>query len=253
LTANATWLLLRGLTRESRHWGAFPELLQRSLDATTVLAPDLPGNGRLCHLASPTCVEGMVASYRDQLREMGVPPPYRLVALSMGGMIGIDWAQRHPGEIGAMVLINTSLRGINPIHARLRPCSYVDLLRLTGADAEQRERIILARTSNRHGNEHALVEAWAGYRHQCPVSWRNALRQMFAAARYRAPASPPPVPTLLLAAAADRLVDAKCSRQIAKRWNVPLSVHSDAGHDLPLDDPDWVVMQIGDWLRQANL
>ena len=50
-------------------------------------------------------------------------------------------------------------------------------------------------------------------------------------------------PLLLLAGAGDRLVDPACSRRLARTWQVPLLEHAQAGHDLPLDDPDWVAHQ----------
>jgi hypothetical protein len=52
----------------------------------------------------------------------------------------------------------------------------------------------------------------------------------------------------VLASRADRLVDGSCSRALAYR--VPgarLAEHDSAGHDLPLDDPEWVVAQIRGW------
>lgn len=76
---------------------------------------------------------------------------------------------------------------------------------------------------------------------------RNLLRQLAAAARFRPDPRPPAVPTLLLAATHDRLVSVECSRAMARAWNVPLREHDDAGHDLPLDDPAWIVGQIAAW------
>lgn len=49
---------------------------------------------------------------------------------------------------------------------------------------------------------------------------------------------------LLIASEQDRLVNVACSKTLASRWQIPLSLHPDAGHDLPLDDPDWLYEQI---------
>jgi pimeloyl-ACP methyl ester carboxylesterase len=78
------------------------------------------------------------------------------------------------------------------------------------------------------------------------------LRQLWAAARYRAPAQAP-APTLILASRNDALVDPSCSEELARRWRVPVRMHASAGHDLTLDDPDWVVDQIRGWVAQADL
>ncbi|MGZ5183361.1 MAG: alpha/beta fold hydrolase, partial [Ramlibacter sp.] len=79
----------------------------------------------------------------------------------------------------------------------------------------------------------------------------NALRQLWAAARYRAPDRPPAVPLLLLASAGDRLVHPSCSARLADRWEVPLRLHPWAGHDLPLDDPAWVLDHVLSWSAAA--
>ncbi|PMZ18082.1 alpha/beta hydrolase, partial [Pseudomonas sp. FW306-02-F08-AA] len=38
-----------------------------------------------------------------------------------------------------------------------------------------------------------------------------------------------------------------CSQALAAAWNLPLVMHPFAGHDLPLDDPAWVVAQVLQW------
>jgi pimeloyl-ACP methyl ester carboxylesterase len=49
---------------------------------------------------------------------------------------------------------------------------------------------------------------------------------------------------LLLCSRGDRLVHPDCSRALARRWQCALAEHPDAGHDLALDDADWVVARI---------
>ena len=81
------------------------------------------------------------------------------------------------------------------------------------------------------------------------MSTRNALRQAFAAARYRGPAGRVETPLLLLASRGDRLVDVACSRAMAATFGWPLREHASAGHDIALDDPGWVVSRIVEWSR----
>ncbi|KGF78004.1 hydrolase, partial [Massilia sp. JS1662] len=42
-----SWVLMRGLTRESGHWGTFMGKLQARFPDDRIVALDLPGNGRL--------------------------------------------------------------------------------------------------------------------------------------------------------------------------------------------------------------
>ncbi|PKO87832.1 MAG: alpha/beta hydrolase [Betaproteobacteria bacterium HGW-Betaproteobacteria-12] len=244
----SSWVLLRGLSRESRHWDGFPERLGEVCGAAPIVAIDLPGNGRLNHQQSPLAVAPMVDSCRRQLAAAGAAPPYVVLAMSLGAVVAVAWAERHPEELAGGVLINTSLRPFSPWYHRLRPTNYLDLLGLLWAgDAGQRERTILRLTSNRPPSPQTLAE-WTDYARQNPVSPANVLRQLLAAARFTAPAAAPPVPLLVLASSRDRLVDPRCSRQMAWRWQTAFAEHPAAGHDLPLDDGAWVARQVGYWL-----
>jgi len=39
----------------------------------------------------------------------------------------------------------------------------------------------------------------------------------------------------------DHFVSSSCSKNLAKSWGCELHIHPWAGHDLPLDDPDWII------------
>jgi len=244
-----TWVLLRGLTRECRHWGEFPAMLGQALPDARIVPVDLPGNGRLNRLTSPMRVEAFADAVRDELARQRVAPPYHVLAMSLGAMVAVAWAAAHPDEVDGTVLINTSLRPFSPMFRRLRPANYPLLLRLAcDRDADRRERTILQLTSGRPAAVEPVLASWAAIRHERPVSGVNALRQLVAAARYRAPPATPPVPVLLLAGRRDQLVSPSCSRDLARRWHCALAEHPDAGHDLPLDDPGWVARQIRAWV-----
>ena len=239
-----TWILLRGLTRESGHWGGFVAQFQAAQPASQVIALDLPGNGGLHRQRSPADVEAMVAHCRAALAQRQITGPVHILAMSLGAMVAVAWAVAYPQEVAAQVLLNTSLRPFSPFYQRLRPHNYALLLRLAllGGSAERWERSILRITSN--GDHTEVLPRWIALRQQRPVSRANAVRQLLAAARYQAPTHPPPVPTLLLASAQDQLVSVACSRSLAQHWQCALQVHPTAGHDLPLDAGAWVVQQI---------
>jgi pimeloyl-ACP methyl ester carboxylesterase len=259
MTASTTWVLLRGLTREARHWGTFPQTLTATLAATSaenvaavrVIALDLPGNGALHGMRSPASVPAMAAHVRAELRRLGIATPVNVLAMSLGAMVATAWAVAAPDEIAAAVLINTSMRPFDPWHERLRPANYGTLLRLAlGRPSPlEIESTVLQMTSNATGRDAAaLLQDWVDYRRGAPVSTSNALRQLWAAARFSAPRVNPFRRLLLLASTCDRLVDARCSQRIAQHWSCDRATHAWAGHDLPLDDPAWVAQQLRDWL-----
>jgi pimeloyl-ACP methyl ester carboxylesterase len=248
----SAWVLLRGLARERRHWGDFPAQLQAAGVASTVVSLDLPGNGALNHETSPLRVAAMADWVAQALARRNIAPPYRVLGLSLGGMVAVAWAHARPQQLAAMVLVNTSLRPFCPFYRRLRPGAWRPLLgALVATDVARRERAILALTSNDAARAEAVFPDWLAWAQARPVSSANALRQLIAAARYRAPAEPPAVPTLVLASGADRMVAPACSRALAAQWQWPLVEHPRAGHDLPLDDGAWMAREIACWLAGA--
>lgn len=254
MSAPATrWVLLRGLTRGAGHWGDFAARLDAELPlAAPALAVDLPGNGARHAERSPASVAAMVEALRASLHAAGARPPYRVLAMSLGAMVTVEWARRWPGEVEAAALVNTSLRPFSPPWQRLRPAAFARLLGLLlrAADAPAWERAIFEMTTRQAPA--ASVGRWIALREQQPVAASNALRQLAAAARYRAPAQAPAGRWLLLCAARDALVDPRCSHAVHAAWRLDaasLHEHPRAGHDLPLDDAAWVIEQLRDRLR----
>ncbi|RYF41811.1 MAG: alpha/beta hydrolase [Comamonadaceae bacterium] len=248
----ATWVLLRGLAREARHWGDFGNALAAQLGpAHRVLALDLPGNGVRHGETSPATVAAIAAAGRADLARRGIGPPYVLVALSLGAMVALQWCDAASEELAGCVLLNTSLRGISPFWQRLQPRNYLPLAALLrpATPVEQREARLLELTSSQPEQHAAVLARWAAIARQYPVAPRNAMRQLLAAARYRPPVRAPALPLLVLASQGDTLVSPQCSQRLAARWQAPLALHPWAGHDLPLDDPDWVLREIARWWR----
>lgn len=243
-----TWILLRGLTRESRHWGSFAGQFQQAFPQAAVLTLDLPGNGLLNRQRSPSQVSGMVEHCRAQLQQMQMAPPFKVLAMSLGAMVSVAWSQTYPQELAAQVVINTSMRPLNAFYQRLQPRYYATLLRLllSGAAPDAWERFILQITSNQA--DASVLPLWLNLRQQHPVSAANALRQLLAAARFQASRAAPQTDTLLLVSARDQLVSPACSNAWASQWQCALRTHPRAGHDLPLDDGQWVIAQVLDWL-----
>jgi pimeloyl-ACP methyl ester carboxylesterase len=224
------------------------------MPAARVLPADLPGNGTLHDQPSPPTVKAMMEQTRERLVAQGLEGPYCLLGLSLGAMVCVDWAAEHPREVAACVLLSTSLRPFSAFYERLRPRNYLAILRLAlfQRDPAAREASILRLTSSRPDAAAQLAATWARFARERPVSRTNVIRQLAAAARYRAPSHVPSVPVLLLAGARDRLVDLRCSEALARHWNAPIAVHPAAGHDLALDDGAWVAAQVKAWIERLR-
>lgn len=240
-----TWVLLRGLIREQRHWEDFPEAMASAFPDQCIVTVDIAGNGARYKETSPHTVAGLMESARHDLQQRGIAPPYHLLAISLGGMIAMEWMVTHPDEITQGVLMNTSLSAFSRFTERLSPRQYRKIINgFLTSDLYERENLILEITSNLRADHADIALRWASYATQYPISRSNALRQLYAAARYKQPYRQPTQPLHLLTSAEDKLVNASCSFEVAKRWGLPIYQHPLAGHDLPLDDAQWVIEQL---------
>lgn len=245
-----SWIFLRGLSRESGHWEDFPAAFQRKFPGVSVHPIDLPGNGEFFDAATPTSLNGLLEFVRDQWksREPGGNPPY-IFALSLGAMVTLQWMHRYPKEVAGAVLVNTSLRGFSPFFQRMSPGAYGTLLRLfLDRDPKSRERRILDLTSQQRDWDEGMLRKRAEIQKKRPVGKLNALRQLIAALSTVDTKTKPPQPVLILNSLGDLLVHPDCSKAIADAWKVPLRRHAWAGHDLTLDDPQWTLRVIEEWL-----
>lgn len=242
-------LLLRGLSREQRHWGRLRPVLSSALP-NPLLSFDYAGCGELYRQHSAADIGLLRQSVREQLQQSpAFNGKVHLVALSLGGMLALDWALQYPQEVASVVLINSSARPLSPFYQRLCWRNYPALLALPWLSLPLREQLILQLTSRKARRDPQLVKCWIGYQQQRPVSRANMLRQLWAAARFRLSAAPV-CPSLVLSSAADSLVNPGCSLALARYLRAEHQQHSWAGHDIALDDPDWLASQIAGFIQR---
>lgn len=247
------WVLLRGLVREQRHWQDFPEKLQQYFPDDEIVMHDFSGNGKRYREKSATSISGMVDDVRYALSTEAIETPVTIIALSLGGMVAAEWMSQYPDECAGAVLISTSMKGLNPIHQRLLPAVYPTIIRslLIPESRETKEGRILKLVSNIAVRDSVrreeLISDWVAYAREYPVSSMNGLRQLLAAARFQAPEQAPEMPVLVLRSLADHMVSPECSATLAKHWRATLETHQISGHDIPLDDADWVCRKISAW------
>ncbi len=248
------WLLLRGLARESAHWGSFIEHLQHSFPDATINVLDLPGTGRFHKEASPKTIKEITETTRQRAIDSNyTQQPITLLAVSLGAMVAWEWMYRYPNEISGSILINTSFANLSPFYQRLRWQTYLQVITLLSQkNISHRERAILELVSNTPDIANKAGPDWTEIQNQRPISFSNAFRQIVAAANYRPSDIRPKSPVLLLNSKTDRLVSPSCSEKIQQKYHLELKRQDWAGHDLTLDDPEWVTSQLKDWVNNHN-
>ncbi|HEY5249156.1 MAG TPA: alpha/beta hydrolase [Dermatophilaceae bacterium] len=261
-------VLVHGLGGSLVNWAALAPLLT---DTCRVLALDLIGFGHTQagrHSSSVTANQHLVHRF---VREVAGGPVI-LVGNSMGGVISILEATRHPESVRAVVLLDPALptklnSELDPLVAasfgmyavpllgwamlrarrRARPPEQIAMaiLRLCCVDptrvpADVREQLSeLARARSQYPDidAHFLVAARSMMR---ILARRKAFRATMAAIR---------VPVLLLHGEKDRLVAVGASRAAAAAnpsWR--FEVAPDVGHVPQLEVPEWTAGCILDWM-----
>lgn len=237
-------ILLRGLVRESRHWGDFPHKLQEALLQYKIHTPEIQGVGKYHKTISPDNLPDMIEFMRDQVKEQ-LGKETIIIAISLGGMITKQWSEKYPDDFGKMILINTSFKGVNSLLHRLRPAaimSFLDIF-LTG-NLAMREKKILDLISNEPQKIENVHSNWIKIQEEAPVNRKSFVNQIKAALKFNPSEIKPTIPLLLIASRADRLCDYNCTLKLNQLWGGTLKLHQTAGHDIPLDDPQWLIEKI---------
>ena len=254
--ANTTpdkWILIRGLGRESAHWGAFVEHLQTAFPKSQIVCPDLPGTGKALDIKCPWTIEKITDQLRAQteLADQSLGKnDCGIIGLSLGGMVTWDWLKRYPDDACLGVLINTSFADLSPFYHRLYWKRYPKMLQLAlTRNMKAREKAIIEMVCNGE-NQTQILQLWSAIQQQRPVSASTIFRQLVAAARFRA-CNKPQQDTIILSSAADNLVSANCSQKIHKHYDLPIKTHPWAGHDLTTDDSLWVASSLSELFRNG--
>ncbi|MEZ4872027.1 MAG: alpha/beta hydrolase [Bdellovibrionales bacterium] len=238
------WLLLRGLAREQRHWGEFKSKLHDLPFVDEVLCLDLPGFGEAVDEESPLTIEEITDNLREKFLDKAEEnDTWGICAISLGGMIAMDWLSRFPKDFEVAKLMNTSSANYSAPWKRFKGYNFIHpgLLRETDFSIHDIEKMILATISNRYAHSEAVLNEWVKIRESCPYDPLDVAKQLAAGAIFYAQPERIHQPVLLLCSAQDRLVDTSCTLNLAKDFkNAYINIHPTGGHEISLDEPDWV-------------
>ncbi|MCB1303877.1 MAG: alpha/beta fold hydrolase [Leptospiraceae bacterium] len=267
------WVFLRGLGRQSGHWFQFRQILENygktPFDGDLQFL-DLPGSGLDCHGQSPSSIAGITDALREKAgmasyssspsevqsmargnraggaRARPVPSSERncLFAISLGGMVALDWLSRYRHDFDHAFIVNSSARGISPFYKRMAPSAAWKLLggifqgKLRG-DVQSMEEAVFGVSCNvaDHGEK---VQHWVRLQKEHPMTLPNFLHQLRAALTFKPP-EPGFKSPVFLVSRNDRLVSPQCSDDLYRRYgssDAGYFVHPFAGHDLTSDDPE---------------
>lgn len=225
-------------------WGLHGGIWAETLAALPGAAPDLPGYG-----ASPMVAPYHAETLADALA-VGLDAPVELIGWSMGGMVALALAARHPDKVARLVLVGASpafLRrpdwpdGLDAgvlagFAAALRDDYRGTLLRFLALQArgDDAARAVIGR----------LRETVFARGEPSPATLAAGL-ELLASVDLRALAARVRCPTLVTHGAHDGLCPPGAGRWLAE--HIPgarLALHAHAAHAPFLSHPDWFAREI---------
>lgn len=245
-----TFVLLRGLGRESRHWGEFASLLKKQDFCSDIVFCDFPGAGvfykeKGVH-SIRAIVKHLVKYYQEEILKK---KPLTLIGMSLGGMVAMEYVSQYPELFSEFVLINSSLGSLSPPYKRVRPSAIPLMVKIgKSKDLVEQEQGILDLTSELKVHDLNILKDHVEIAKIAPIQKSMMLKQIYAGAVYRGPRKSFLTKGLVLYSKADKLVNPECSLSIAKHFMLSHKAHDTAGHDLTLDDPQWSVNSIREFL-----
>lgn len=243
--------MVRGLTRESGHWGNFGEHLLNNFPNGSITYLDLPGAGKYNNIKSPTSISEMVVFLRSKIildkNNINI-----LVASSLGGMVAMDWLMRFQSDFDGIVTISSSFREVCSFNQRVKKDVWMDILKLLLTNnLKRREQILLKINCNSPQIRSNLLESWISIQEKRKMTKMNIFRQIIAGWKYSILNKEIKTPLLIVGSKSDRMVCRECIEKTFKLFGGNLVWHNHAGHSISLDNPEWLAIQIRLWLNQV--
>lgn len=245
MATGRSWLFLRGLARGVGHWGSFAQTVQERFPEDRFEFIDLPGNGARFAESSPVRISDYVKDLRSRCSYVQSGEPFQIFSVSLGSMITVEWMREFPHEVQKAFLVCTSSAGLSPFYERFFINNIPKGLAILGrrSDPAAWEKAVLGLVANDHDRRKTEMLSMLEYDRANPLQPLNVIRQLIAASQYRFPTKAPG-DIRLIGSYGDRLVSPKCTLRIAEKWGLKATMHSWAGHDIPIDDPHWLIEQL---------
>ncbi len=242
-------VLLHGLFASGRYWGAaFDELGAQAL----LVVPDLAGFGRSLHVASGFGPDDHADIVAQTLREIGVVGPTVVGAHSLGCLVALRLAARHPELVAAIVGFSPPLYASrDDAIAKLGRASA--LLRLFVVHPGVAEAVCDWMCD--HPPSAARLGRWLRPDLPLPLaedrlrhtyrSYSQTLAKVIVAAGAGAWLDEVSVPVHLVAGDADTILDRAFLGELEQRHpNISVSTWTGARHEIPLTHPGACVAEL---------
>lgn len=226
--------------------------LRERLDAITLCTPDLPGYGGTL-LPEPYTAETLA----DRLAKVH-PTPCSLLGWSLGGMVALAWAARHPQQVRALILVGTTPVFVNRQDwgLGLEPDVLAEFAQALMQDPRATLLRFLALQA-RGGDEARSVVAWLRallLTQPLPeVATLNAGLELLRTVDLRPWVCAVRCPTLVVHGDHDALCPPQAGRWLAQHLPAArLALHAHAAHAPFLSHPAWFAETLRGFLAERH-
>lgn len=232
-----TLVMIRGLARSARFWLDFTPRMTRSF---RVVVLDNRGVGRSDKPLRPFSTRTMADDVQAVLDHARIEKAH-VFGMSLGGMIAMRFALRHPERVDRLVLGCTTMGG--RASKRVPLTSLAKLLAagtMRFADALEFTAPIVVSPEFLQDRDD-IVPAWRAIATSEPVTLAASALQLLAAAEHDMHREVHQIQarTLVITGDADRLIPAENSHRLAKAIpNAELVILPGAGHDFTTEQPE---------------
>jgi len=204
----------------------------------------LPGAGRYNKLLSPLSISENAEFLLSHIKEESLNQK-AIVSVSMGSMVAIEMLRKRPNLFLKAIVINTSFSNLSPFYHRLQLKALKQLFKIGKAKSLLEKELEIVKMVSQSSDKWPKVsQSWAKIAEKRPMRTTNFFRQLIAAGTYRLSKLPPKPPIVVLSSLKDQMVHSSCSEKLAKHWNLMIYRHPTAGHDICIDDPNWVIEKL---------
>ena len=242
-------ILLRGLGREAGHWGSSLKTFKAFFPHSQIFTPDLPGAGVNHKNDVPFGLKKFIPILREQV-DLKPNENNIIMGLSLGGMCTMEWIRQYPQDFKGAVLMNTSFGDVSLPWKRMKPDLLIQMAIAQFQKKEAGEEVVMEIISNNpSGYEENLKIAYELLKLR-PMKFQSLVKQLLAGAFYRLRSREISTPLLVLGSTNDKMVSSECSVSLGKKLNCEVRLHPWAGHELPMDDAEWVCRQVRNWWQE---
>ncbi len=230
-------VLVRGLARSHRYFEPIVPYLARYF---RVILFDNRGSGRSDRPAGPYSSDQMADDVVAVMDAAGARSAW-ILGMSLGGMIALDTARRHPRRVSGLVLGSCTARGRGyPTRVPLWPKLLLAISALLPRSMGRRVQAFVTLSD-------AFMDRWDLLAAEDAPRIRDLLAHLGA---IRSHDSVPylaqiTAPTLVMAGRDDRLVPPDNSRYLASEMpNAELEIVADCGHNIETEQLGWMARRV---------